>query len=78
MPESAGRGWAQALVMLGETDRALDALEEMVFALPFGVYKIWDPILAPIWGTPRFQGVILPRVRLEGAKVKVAVSPGAQ
>ncbi|MCH7564897.1 MAG: hypothetical protein IH968_13860 [Gemmatimonadetes bacterium] len=77
LPESAGRGLAPALVLLGEPDRALDVLEEMVFALPFGVqFAIWDPILAPIWGTPRFQEVILPRVRLEGAKVKVAVSPG--
>ena len=32
--------------LLGEPDRALDALEERVFAMPFRVqYDIWDPIL---------------------------------
>jgi hypothetical protein len=48
----------------------------MVFAMPFRVqYDIWDPILAPIRDTPRFQDVILPRVRLEGAAVRLAASP---
>ncbi|MCH7874263.1 MAG: protein kinase [Gemmatimonadetes bacterium] len=76
LPKSAGRGWPQALVLLGEPDRALDALEEMVFAMPFRVqYDIWDPILAPIWDTPRFQDVILPRVRLEGVAASFAASP---
>ncbi len=76
LPERAGRGWPGALVVLGEPDRALDALEEMVFAMPFRVqYYIWDPILAPIWDTPRFQDVILPRVRLEGAEARLAASP---
>ncbi len=76
LPESAGRGWPQTLVLLGEPNRALDALEEMVFAMPFRVqYDIWDPILAPIRDTPRFQDVILPRVRLEGAAVRLAASP---
>jgi len=76
LPESAGRGWPQTLVLLGEPDRALDALEEMVFAMPFRVqFEIWDPILAPIWDTPRFQDVILPRVRLEGAAARYAASP---
>ena len=76
LPESAGRGWPQTLVLLGEPDRALDALEEMVFAMPFRVhYDIWDPILAPVWNTPRFQNVILPRVRLEGAEASFAASP---
>jgi hypothetical protein len=77
LPESAGRGWPQALVLLGEPDRALDVIEEWVFALPFRVqYYIWDPHLAPIWDTPRFQDVILRRLRLEGAEVKLAVPPG--
>ncbi len=44
--------------------------------MPFRVqYEIWDPILAPIWNTPRFQDVILPRVRLEGAEARFAASP---
>jgi hypothetical protein len=76
VPESAGRGWPQALVLLGEPDRALDALEEMVIAMLFRVpYYIWDPILAPIWNTRRFQDVILPRVRLEGTEASFAASP---
>ena len=76
LPETAGRGWPQTLVLLGEPDRALDALEEMVFAMPFRVqFEIWDPILAPIWDTPRFQDVILPRVRLAGAATRYAPSP---
>jgi len=76
LPESAGRGWAQALVLLGEPERALDALEESVFAMPFRVqYDIWDPILAPIRDTPRFQSVILPRVRLEGTQPTYAEPP---
>ena len=73
LPESAGRGLAQTLVLLGEPDRALDVLEEMVFAMPFRiVYDIWDPALAPIWDTERFQNVILPRVRLEGVRARFA------
>ena len=73
LPESAGRGWPQTLVLLGEPDRALDALEEMVFAKPFFVqYELWDPIMAPIWNTPRFQDVILPRLRLVGAEARFA------
>ena len=64
------------MVLLGEPDRALDALEEMVFAMPFRVqFEIWDPILATIWDTPRFQNVILPRLRLEGAAARYAASP---
>ena len=64
------------MVLLGEPDRALDALEEMVFAMPFRVqFEIWDPILATIWDTPRFQNVTLPRLRLEGAAARYAASP---
>jgi len=67
LPETGGRGFAQTLVLLGEYDRALDVLEARVFFLPFRVaYEIWHPLLAPIWDTPRFQNVILPRVHLEG------------
>jgi tetratricopeptide (TPR) repeat protein len=73
---ATGRGLVQTWVMLGEPDRALDVLEEHVFAMPFRVqYEVWDPILAPIWETPRFQDVILPRVRLEGARAKFADTP---
>jgi TolB-like protein/Flp pilus assembly protein TadD len=76
IPESAGRGHSQVLVLLGEPDRALDVLEGIVFAMPFRVsYEIWDPILAPIWDTERFQEVILPRVRLEGAEPRYAGTP---
>lgn len=54
----------------GEEERALNVLEELVFAIPFRVqYEIRDPVLAPLWGSPRFQTVILPRVRLAGAEV---------
>ena len=78
LPDGAGRGWPQTLVLLGEPDRALDALETMVFAMPFRVhYDLWDPLLAPLWDTPRFQNVILPRVRLEGAEAVFATSPGS-
>jgi serine/threonine-protein kinase len=77
LPENAGRGWAPALVLLGEPDRALDAIEDMVFAMPFRVqFVIWDPIMAPMWRTRRFQDVILPRVRLEGAEARLAAPPG--
>lgn len=76
LPRSAGRGWPQTLVLLGELDRALDVLEEMVFAIPFRVqFDIWDPILAPIRHMPRFQAVILPRVHLEGVEAKYAPLP---
>ncbi len=76
MPEVAGRGWAQTWMSLGEPERALDALEASVHELPFRVqYEIWDPVLAPIWATPRFRNVILPRVRLEGAEVRRAPPP---
>jgi TolB-like protein len=76
VPDRVTQGLPQTLVLLGETDRALDVLEEMVFAMPFRVqYNIWDPVLAPIRDTPRFQDVILPRVRLEGARARYADPP---
>ncbi len=69
LPDAVGRAYPQTWMLLREPDRALDALEEMVFALPFRVqFHIWDPILAPIWDTPRFQEVILPRVNLRGVE----------
>ena len=76
LPETAERGWPQALVVLGEPDRALDALEEIVAARPFRIHRdLWDPLLAPIWDTPRFRDVILPMVRLRGARARVASLP---
>jgi hypothetical protein len=76
LPEAAGRGGIQALVLLGGPDRALDALEEMVMTRPFRIhYDLWDPSLAPIRDTPRFQEVMLREVRLEGAKAKYGTSP---
>ncbi len=76
LPEGEGRVLPQTWMLLGEPDRALDALEELVFALPFRVqYYIWDPVLAPVWDTPRFQEVILPRVRLRGVRAKLATPP---
>ena len=52
-PDSHSLSHEQHAAANGEPDRALDALEELVFALPFRVqYDIWDPILAPIWDTP--------------------------
>ena len=72
------RGLPQTWMLLGEPDRALDVLEEMVFAIPYRVqYEIWDPVFAPIRDTRRFQEVILPRVRLEGARARYADSPGS-
>jgi adenylate cyclase len=71
MPDRLTRGVAQAWVLLGEHDRALDVLEQSVFAMPFRVqYDLWDPAMAPIRTTPRFQEVILPRVGLEGAEAR--------
>ncbi len=73
--EGTPRGLPHAWLLLGEPDRALDVLEEMVFRMPFRVqYDIMDPVLAPLWDTPRFQNVILPRVRLEGRRVQLAAS----
>jgi hypothetical protein len=48
----------------------------MAFSMPFRVqYDIWDPVLAPLWDTDRFQEVILPRLRLEGAVPRFARAP---
>ena len=66
------------MVLLGEPDRALDAIEEIVNARRFRVHRdLWDPLLAPIWDTPRFRNVILPIVRLEGAKASLAPPEGS-
>ncbi len=71
VPDGQMRGKAQTLVRLAEYDRALDALEEMVFALPYRImYEIWDPVLEPLWETARFREVVLPRLNLEGVKVQ--------
>jgi TolB-like protein len=83
LPADEGQVFPQVWMLLGEPERALDALEDMVFAMPFRVqYHIWDPLLAPIWDTPRFQDVILPRMRLEGAQARfsgtVAAHPGEE
>lgn len=69
------RGLAQTWALLGDEGRALDVLEEAAFAMPFRVqYEIWDPHLAPLWDTRRFQQVILPRLNLEGARARFAPS----
>jgi TolB-like protein len=74
--EGYPRGLAQTWAVLGQDDRALDVLEAMVFALPFRVqYDIWDPAFASLWDSPRFQEVILPRVKLEGAVPSFARPP---
>jgi len=76
LPEGGGRGFAQTLARLGLPEQALDALEAVVFALPYRVqYDIWDPNLIPLQQTARFQDVILPRVRLEGVRPTYAPSP---
>ena len=73
------RGLPHVWTLVGEPDRALDMLEEMAFAMPFRVqYDLWDPVLAPLWDTPRFRNVILPRLRLEGARVQVAAPENAR
>ncbi len=79
LPDYGGqRGLAQTLAVLGEEERALDVLEQMVFALPFRVqYDIWDPAFSELWDHPRFQQVILPRVRLEGVEPSFATGPGS-
>jgi hypothetical protein len=79
VPDRVVRGLPQTWALLGRHDEALDALEDMVFAMPFRVqYDIWDPVLAPIWDTDRFRNVILPRVRLEGAvAVHATADPGS-
>jgi tetratricopeptide (TPR) repeat protein len=71
--ERVVRGTTQVLARLGATERALDALEEMVFALPYRVqYDVWDPYLMPLRATERFQDMILPRVNLEGVTPRYA------
>ncbi len=74
MPDgAASRGTAPAWALLGRTDRALDVLHDAVFQMPYRVqWEIWHPMLEPVWDTPRFQDVILPRVRLEGAVPRFA------
>jgi tetratricopeptide (TPR) repeat protein len=77
VPNASVRGRAQTLMLLGEPDRALDALKELVLALPFRVmYDIWDPVLAPLHGTEVFQEVILPRLKLVGAEAEYAEDGG--
>lgn len=69
------RGLAQTWMLLDEPERALDVLEEATFRLPFRVqFEIWDPVLAPLWDTPRFRDVILPRVRLDGVQPRFEAS----
>jgi len=76
LPERGGRGYLSALVLLGEHERALDEIQELVFSLPFRVpYPIWHPVLAPIWDTPRFRNVILHQVRLAGASPTFEIPP---
>jgi TolB-like protein/predicted Zn-dependent protease len=73
VPDRVVRGKAQVLALLGETDRALHALEELVFMMPYRVqYDIWDPNLASVRDTERFRNVILPRVNLAGRTVHVS------
>lgn len=74
--EGNPRGLAQTWAVLGQDDRALDVLEAMITARPFRVqYDIWDPAFASLWDSPRFQDVILPRVRLEGVVPSFAPTP---
>lgn len=76
LPRGSGRVLPEVWMLLGEPERALDVLEEDVFAMPFRVqYHVWDPYLAPIRDSRRFKEVILPRVRLEGREAKLAASP---
>ena len=72
------RGLQHTFVLLGELGRAMDVVEEMVFAMPFRVqYDLWDPVLAPLRDLPRFRDTILPRLNLEGAQAKYA-SPSSR
>ncbi len=76
MPNGTSRALAQTWMLLGDRERALDALQAEVFRLPFRVkFNIWDPNLAALRDTPRFRDVILPRVKLRGAVARLAPSP---
>jgi len=67
MPTDIRRTYAQAWMLLGEDEKALDALEADVFSLPFRVkYNVWDPYLAPLHDTPRFRDIILQHVNQRG------------
>ena len=76
MPTTAIRGLAQTWMLLGDKERALDALQAEVFRLPYRVkFNVWDPNLAPLRDTPRFRDVILPHVKLRGVVVRLAPPP---
>ncbi|MEJ2204149.1 MAG: hypothetical protein P8170_08565 [Gemmatimonadota bacterium] len=68
---AGGRVMSQTWALLGDTTRALSALEREVLTMPFRVpYQIWDPAVAPLWETERFRGELLPRLNLAGARAR--------
>ncbi len=71
------RVMSQTWALLGDTIRALSALEREVLSIPFRVpYQIWDPAVAPLWETERFRGELLPRLNLAGARARCSDVPG--
>jgi TolB-like protein len=69
LPSDESRVLAQTWALLGDTTRAMAALERQVLSIPFRVpYEIWDPALASLWPTEWFQAELLPRLNLAGAR----------
>ena len=78
MPRDGRRVLAQTWMLLGDRQRALEALEAEVFAMPFRVqFNIWDPIVAPVREMPRFNDRILEHLHLRGAVAKYAKATGS-
>jgi serine/threonine-protein kinase len=75
LPRGAGRVHPVTWMLLGNPERAMNALHAEAYELPFRVqYNIWDPHLAPLWSTPRFRDDILTRLRLPGAVAKLTTT----
>jgi len=69
LPSDGDRVLAQTWALLGDTARAMDALERQVLTIPFRVpFEIWDPALSSLWETEWFQDDLLPRLNLAGAR----------
>jgi TolB-like protein len=71
LPEDETRVMPQTWALLGDVERAQEALERHVLRFPFRVpFEIWDPALSVLWETPRFQDELLPRLNLAGAQAR--------
>ncbi|HSM61634.1 MAG TPA: tetratricopeptide repeat protein [Longimicrobiales bacterium] len=79
LPEDETRVMPQTWALLGDTARALSALEREVLSIPFRVpYQIWDPAVEPVWATARFREGLLPRLNLAGASARCADGAGSR